>query len=318
MASRPGKPIPSITDVDIRLLQVFRAIVECGGFSAAEVELNISRSTISTHMSDLESRLGMTLCRRGRAGFSLTDEGRAVYAASDRLLVGIETFRAEVAEARGHLSGEIKIGVIDNTVTDPQSRLAAAIAALKARGDDVHVTIQISSPNDIERAVLNGSLHVGVGAFQHRAPGLDYGELYEEDLGLFCGRGNVVFDKAAGRPTAEDISKSEHATHGYLSTKRRDSVTDSITPTAIAYHMEGMAMLVLSGRYTGYLPLHYAQAWVARNLIREIRPDLFRTRARMQAITRKGGRPTLVQRTFLEELYRLHGRAAEAATAAGT
>ena len=65
----------NVTDSDLRLLRVFRAVVACGGFAAAELELNINRSTISRHIKDLETRLGVTLCRRGRGGFALTPEG---------------------------------------------------------------------------------------------------------------------------------------------------------------------------------------------------------------------------------------------------
>lgn len=65
-----------LSDMDLRLLQVFKAVVECGGMSAAELELNIGTSTVSRHMKDLETRLGLTLCRRGRAGFALTADSR--------------------------------------------------------------------------------------------------------------------------------------------------------------------------------------------------------------------------------------------------
>ena len=61
-----------VSDVDMRLLRVFGAVVRCGGISAAELELNIGRSTISRHLKDLETRLGVTLCHRGRGGFVLS------------------------------------------------------------------------------------------------------------------------------------------------------------------------------------------------------------------------------------------------------
>jgi DNA-binding transcriptional LysR family regulator len=48
-----------LSDIDLRLLRVFIAVTESGGFAAAEIKLNINRSTISTHISDLEARLGM-------------------------------------------------------------------------------------------------------------------------------------------------------------------------------------------------------------------------------------------------------------------
>ncbi len=61
-----------LSDIDLRLLRIFRAIVEAEGLAPAEAKLNIGRSTISTHLAELEARLGVTLCRRGRGGFELT------------------------------------------------------------------------------------------------------------------------------------------------------------------------------------------------------------------------------------------------------
>ncbi|RAD19160.1 LysR family transcriptional regulator, partial [Burkholderia multivorans] len=57
-----------LSDMDLRLLRVFKGVVQCGGMAAAELELNIGISTISRHVKDLETRLGLVLCRRGRAG----------------------------------------------------------------------------------------------------------------------------------------------------------------------------------------------------------------------------------------------------------
>ena len=85
-----------VSDVDMRLLRVFGAVVRCGGISAAELELNIGRSTISRHLKDLETRLGVTLCHRGRGGFVLTDEGSQVHEASLHLLTAIDVFRGRV------------------------------------------------------------------------------------------------------------------------------------------------------------------------------------------------------------------------------
>ena len=61
-------PWGQLSDMDLRLLRVFKSVVECGGMAAAELELNIGISTVSRHIKDLETRLGLSLCRRGRAG----------------------------------------------------------------------------------------------------------------------------------------------------------------------------------------------------------------------------------------------------------
>ena len=71
-------------EVDLRLLRVFDAVVRCGGLSAAQAELNVGQSTISMQIGQLEVRLGAKLCERGRGGFRLTDQGRAIHDASLR------------------------------------------------------------------------------------------------------------------------------------------------------------------------------------------------------------------------------------------
>src|SRR5690606_16290685 len=154
--------------------------VECGGFSAAENVLGIGRSAISQQMSDLEQRLGLRLCQRGRAGFALTEEGREVYEAALRLLAALESFRTEVNGLHRHLRGELNIGLTDNLVTLPHMRITHALARLKERGPDVRVQIRMVAPNEVEQGVLDGSLHVGVVPQAHGLSGLEYQPLYDE------------------------------------------------------------------------------------------------------------------------------------------
>ena len=98
MKVKTRSALGQISDMDLRLLQVFRAVVDCGGMAAAELELNIGTSTVSRHVKDLEIRLGLTLCRRGRAGFALTPEGEKIYAQTTQLMAATEAFRASVDE----------------------------------------------------------------------------------------------------------------------------------------------------------------------------------------------------------------------------
>ncbi len=79
-----------IADVDIRLLRVFLAVVESGGFSAAQTVLNVGIPTISLHMSELERRIGFRLCSRGSAGFQLSDRGKEVYEQTRALVATLD------------------------------------------------------------------------------------------------------------------------------------------------------------------------------------------------------------------------------------
>ena len=120
-----------LSNPDIHLLRVFVAVVECGGFSAAQISLNVAQSTISTQMSSLETRLGLRLCNRGRAGFSLTDDGRAVYDAAISLFHSIDQFTGRVNERRGGLAGELRMAFADALLENTDFLLDHAIARFR-------------------------------------------------------------------------------------------------------------------------------------------------------------------------------------------
>src|SRR5690606_28421734 len=134
-------PLSQITDVDLRLLRVFRAVAEHGGFAAAESALGITASAISLHMTELERRLGMRLCQRGRSGCVLTEEGRQVLLASAALLVVIDDFRSEMNQLHHRLRGELIIGLVNNLVTQARMRITSALRRLRRQSDVVHVNI---------------------------------------------------------------------------------------------------------------------------------------------------------------------------------
>src|SRR5690606_39992402 len=174
------QPFARVSDVELRLLRVFQAVAQYGSFAAAESALGISSSAISLHMSELEKRLGMRLCQRGRAGFALTDQGREVLRASAAMMAAIEDFRSEINQLHQRLRGELNIGLMNNLVTQPRMRITAALRKLRRQSDEVHINISMSTPGEIERGLFDGRVHVGALPMTNRLSGLDYHPLYDE------------------------------------------------------------------------------------------------------------------------------------------
>lgn len=298
--SKPARPLATVADADIRLLRVFKTVVECGGFSAAEAELNIGRAAISLHMADLERRLGLRLCRRGRAGFLLTDEGRLAYEAALRLLAGLESFRSEINAAHGRLRGELNIGITDNLVTLPQMRVTNALRGLKQQGPEVRVNIRMIPPNEIERGVLDGRLHVGVVPARRPLPGLERFGLYQEESRLYCGRGHPLFDAPSPAVTRAAVEASDAVapTQAQL-VPEAAGFQQALNTTATATDREGVAFLILTGCYVGFLPDHYARQWVERGAMRALLPESLCYSQEFHAVTQKGAQPNLVLERFL-------------------
>lgn len=292
-----------LSDADLRLLRIYKMVVECGGFSAAEVDLNISRAAISIAINDLETRLSMRLCQRGRSGFALTDEGKEVYESSLQLLAAVEGFRTRVNSLHEWLKGELNIGITDNLVTMPEMYITDALSALKERGPDVRINIRMKPPREIELAVMDGRLHTGVVPALETLSGLHYRSLYEESSQLYCASNHPLF--AVEDVEQDELGRWDAVIPAYPQVPEIKLKHEPLKAAASATDREGVAFLILSGRYMGYLPTHYAQRWVQEKRMRALKPESCRYITRYSAITRKGGPPNRVLEAYLEELVQL-------------
>ncbi|ETI61369.1 LysR family transcriptional regulator [Marinomonas profundimaris] len=291
-----------VSDADLRILRIFKTVVECGGFSAAEVELNISRAAISIAISDLETRLGFRLCQRGRSGFSLTNEGSQVYDYTLQLLSSIEDFRTHINALHQHLKGEFNIGITDNLVTLPHTRITRALAGLKDKGPQVTINIRMTPPNDVERGVLDGGLQIGIVPDLKILSGLEYHHLYQEESKLYCSDTHPLFSLDDKKITKAKLKEFDAVLPAYAQTPDIKTQHQPLTASATATDREGIAFLILTGRYIGFLPDHVAEHWIRDRRMRAILPNECRYITQFSAITRKGARANLILETFLKEL----------------
>jgi len=297
-------PLQGLARTDLHLLSVFMTIVEQGGFSAAQIALNVSQSTISRQMRDLEIRLGMRLAQRGRTGFRLTDEGRAVYEAAVKLFRAINGFRGEVGAAKGEVSGALSLAVIDNWIRDETGPLIDALAALKRWGPAVHINIHSLPPDEIERAVLDGRADIGIGVFHQHRPGLRYDLMSADPMDLYCGSGHPLFADAGSDAALSQIAGADYVRRSYLSEDRVAPLVSGLVSTATANQMEGVAFLILTGRYVGYLPISYAAGWLGNGRMRSVHNSTYQVETHIESVTRKGVAPSQVADYFMAAVNR--------------
>lgn len=303
MAERKaGRGVIVPGDPEIKLLRLFRTIVNCGGFTMAQSELNVSQSTISTQMAQLESRLGMRLCERGHGIFQLTPEGEQVLAATDRLLASLEDFRNDISEAKESLVGELRLGIMDNSITDANSPLNETLSGFAISAPDVFVNVFIGGMADIEERVLDGRLHTAVAYTSRRISGLTYTPLYEEQHTLYCGRRHRFFGLKDEEISAEDLQAADFVGWGYKVPKVAVQLPLNFNEVAASSYMEGVAYLVLAGRYIAYLPSHYAQIWVDKGEMWPLFEDVYSAAAPINIITRSEEHPSRIVQYFIDSL----------------
>jgi len=300
------KILGQLSDVDLRLLKVFRVVAECGGISAAEVDLNIGRSTISRHIKDLEIRLGVTLCQRGRAGFVLSSEGQHVYQSSLRLMGALDEFRADVQSLHREMSGNLAIALFDKTVTNQQAKISQALQLFDQRAPKVSLDLYVETLSVIESGVIEGRFHLGVVPGQRQSASLLYQPLFNEKMALYCGYHHPLFKRADITISAEEIVAQKYAGLGHHSPNMDTSQQKGFVRHATAYDQEAIATLLLSGAYLAFLPEHYARSFVEHGLIRPIGGEEFSYLCPFLAVTRASPKPSRILACFLDCLVEAH------------
>ncbi|MEN5254504.1 MULTISPECIES: LysR family transcriptional regulator [Pseudomonas] len=283
--------LTNLSDVDLRKLRIFCTIVEAGGFTAAQVRLNTSLPRLSTLVRDLEIRLGYSLCRRGKSGFQLSEQGAQTYAAAQELYADIDRFHRRVVMLNEKYPEFLQIGSVDNLLSLDQAPLPQALASFRLVSPSTRIDLQVMRADELEQAVLEGRLHLAIGCFNHQLSGLHYQALFEEEQNLYCGRGHPFFARPDEHFTDEEIGAADYVDRGYMLESRRPHKL-RFGNSVSAFSMEAIATLIASGTCIGYLPTHYADIWVARGMLRVIAPQRLRYNAAFHSITRQGQVPT--------------------------
>lgn len=308
--ARQRAVLGQLSDMDLRLLQVFKAVVECGGMAAAELELNIGTSTVSRHVKDLETRLGLTLCRRGRAGFALTPEGQRVYDETLRLLASVQGFRDGIDDIHARMGGLLSVAVFDKTASNPAARICDAIAAFTHEAPDVQLRLHVGSINAIERGVIDGSYQVGIIPAHRNSRSLLYTDLFGETMLLYCGAGHPLFGQPPAVHQALDwdaVRAYQFAGLGYHSPNMELSHQARLTRSATGFDQESIATLILSGRYLGFLPDHYAEAFERQGRMQAVKPEEFRYACQFVSLVRRSPEPSRAAQAFQRCLAVAHG-----------
>lgn len=295
---------------DIKSLQVFRAVVEFGGFSGAQAALDIGQPAVSFHVKALEDRVGFRLCNRGRGGFSLTERGQIVYDQSKALFSSLSQFESVLGELRHQVTGTLRFGVVDNTITNPEMPIHDVVHEFLRLAPRARMELTVSLPEQLLAEIGNGGLDIAIIPETRPAKGLNFTRFYDEAHSLFAAERHPLWH--GGEPTLAAIEEQAFVVRSYGNSRELQHFARA-QAKATASTMEAQAMFILSGHYIGYLPDHYARLWVEKRRLRAISPGTTGIVSPFFIVTRVQERRSLLLRTFLRHLVsaswaRAHGQ----------
>ena len=146
-------------NVTFRQLRYFVAAAETGQFSMAATREHVSQSAITNAVHALEEELGVRLFNRLPQGVSLTAEGQDFLSSARHIL---DSVRDALHRPRFHASGLQGSVQIAASYTLLGYFLPELLARFRASYPDVEIDLYDLDRENIEAAVLNGDVDLGV------------------------------------------------------------------------------------------------------------------------------------------------------------
>lgn len=253
------KVLPSLSEVDIKNMRIFKEVVERSGFSAAAHILGMEKSGVSRAVTQLEDRLGEVLCTRGPKGFELSDFGKAVYGSAMMLADAVEAARSEMMRARNALTGTIRLAVPDNCQSNPNAFLRDVLSQFGKQLPEAELHLHVMSSEAIREALAERRVHLAISS--SRLPESRYVNefMFDEEFRLYMQleQGMKVPHLAQLRSRGVALIRRED---DQLEHWHTDALAQLRDRKLFASGLEAVALLMQSGHYAGFLPTHYVES----------------------------------------------------------
>ena len=145
--------------MDLRQLNFFLEVADSGGFTKAAEKLNIAQSALSIAIKKLEDELEVKLFVRRDRKVSLTAEGESLALNAKEIFRGVAKARQEIADLRGLLRGEVRVGL---TPMLSSFFFPKIITAFKRSFPALQISISGDSAGNIQRKVESGDIDMGI------------------------------------------------------------------------------------------------------------------------------------------------------------
>jgi LysR family transcriptional regulator, cyn operon transcriptional activator len=167
--------------LEIRHLRYFLAVAEAKSFSRAADRLGISQPSVSQQMRDLEASLRVSLFQRRGKRILLTPRGLIFQEHAQAILRQLDTCLEELNSEPGQLRGALHLGVIPvlNVPLVPD-----LLGLFTGDHPAINVTVEEISSTEIETALEEGRMDIGLGFVTGHSPRLRYERLCTDEFTL--------------------------------------------------------------------------------------------------------------------------------------
>jgi len=261
------------TELELRQLRVFAAVVDAGTHTRAAKALGLSQSTVSETLSALERAVGVELFRKTKGAPALTPAGTVLLEYARRMFA----LGSELVGALAGASAEVKATLTVSAVESIGAYvLPSRLAGLRARWPAVRVEVLTGSCAQIRERVDTGECDLGLVLEPEAGPDAGSGEVLARARLLILG---APSHPLARKPaTAEELRRCDFcmcdAGGNYHQTLARHFESAGLNPPRLQAMgtIEGVKRGILAGGTAlGLLPEHAVETELREGVLAEVR-----------------------------------------------
>ncbi|MEM7206584.1 MAG: LysR substrate-binding domain-containing protein [Pseudomonadota bacterium] len=146
----------NVLHLNSELLRTFSAVAESGNVTQAAENIGRTQSAVSLQVQKLEDVLGVRLFDRVARGVELTEDGKKLVPAAEKVLESLESVGAIFSTP---LSGKIRVGIPDDY---NETLLEFALGEFASKHTGVEVFVQSGCTAGFPKAIANKELDLAV------------------------------------------------------------------------------------------------------------------------------------------------------------
>lgn len=185
--------------MDFRL-KVFFTVANRLSFTKAATELFITQPAISKHIQELEEQYKIKLFERNGSKISLTNAGEVLLKHTKNIFEVYREIDFDMSALINQQKGLLRIGA---STTISQYIIPPILARFHQKLQDIKVNLLNGNTEQIEKALLNKEIEIGIVEGQSKNQSIKYTEFLKDELVLVCNSSNPLINKE--QVTVEDL-----------------------------------------------------------------------------------------------------------------
>ncbi len=178
--------------LDIKHLQMIRAIGRTGRVTDASDELGLTPSALSHRIKEAERRLGVPLFERMHKRLRMTAAAEYLAEVSERILAELQTVENEVRRMNEEVDHVVRLA----TETYASYHwLPDFLDFLEQREARISIQVMKSPSEDVTSAILNRRIDVAIVSGEANKPGCSFVPLFSDRLVFICASEHRLADR---------------------------------------------------------------------------------------------------------------------------